>query len=641
LNAQNCLCNDDACGPVIAAMKILNDNNVVCDGTEFFVENQTEVDASFYIWNWNDGTIDTIYDKRNVSHIYNIPDSLVCDDDKTVQGICMTAVIDGCGEDYSCNSILQPITIKHRPKAIINSASEVCIAMPISFDNQSCNGDTYFWDFGDGTTSMEENPAHRYENPGPYTIKLRVENQVNNCGIDETQIRINVVGEPIANTAFELDPMTACSPVVVTFTNTSENISQNRVRWTISNPNQWDFTDTIYTETSWDNQVVFRAPDEYEIELEGSNICGTDTWTETIEIFQSPTVNLQNFEAYCETATINFEDLTTTTGTVNDIKWIITDPNGSNSTLSGNNTSETFTITGEYQVRVEVDGGSCGTVADNKTFFVQSPDGVMFDAANPASICTSADPFSLNAEPPGGRWSGSNAINNDGVFTPSRADAGTIILTYSPPGDCANPGQTAIEIIEAPTLNLPEQNPVCDGFNYTSDAEITGIPDKITWCYQLEGETSECVTQTSPPTIPFNQAGSHIFYVIVESSCETISDTIDIEIQTLANIEIEPLSMPICTSTDLIDLVATPAGGDWTINGTAIGNSFDPSVVGEGSATIRYEIGEGACSDQKSFDIDIIASPNIQLPEVTPKCDEFEYTPAAIITGEAAAIPVV
>jgi len=634
-----CPCNENDCGSIVAGMKILNDDNIVCDGTEFFVENLTDIDADFYVWDWDDGEVDTVFNKENVSHVYTIPDSLVCDDDKTNVEICLTAVVQNCGEDQiSCNSIRQVLSVKHRPKAIINPEPEVCIAMPIPFDNQSCNGDTYFWDFGDGTTSMEENPAHQYENPGSYTVRLRVESRANNCGIDETQISINVVGEPIANAAFTLNPTTACAPVVATFTNTSENISPNNIKWTISNPNQWDFADTIYTETSWNNQVIFRAPGEYEVELEGSNICGTNTWTETIEIFQSPTVNLQNFEAYCETATIDFEDLTTTTGTVNGIQWIITDPNGTTSTLTPNNPRETFTITGQYQVRVEVDGGSCGTVRDNKTFFVQSPDGVAFAAANPLSICSGGDPFLLNAIPPGGRWSGSNAISNDGLFTPNSANIGTITLTYSPPGDCANPGETTIEVIESPTLNLPERAPVCDGFNYTSDASITGNPDNIIWCYQLEGEAPVCVTQNAPPTIPFNQAGSHLFYVMVESGCDTISDTIDIEIQTLANIAIEPLPTPICTSSDPIDLTVTPAGGEWTINGTAVAGSFDPSEVGEGSATIRYAIGEGACSDEATIEIDIIASPNIELPAITPKCDRFEYTSDAIITGEAGVI---
>ncbi len=42
-----------------------------------------------------------------------------------------------------------------------------------TFTNQTTDGINYQWDFGDGTYSIEENPVHRYENDGTYTVKLR------------------------------------------------------------------------------------------------------------------------------------------------------------------------------------------------------------------------------------------------------------------------------------------------------------------------------------------------------------------------------------------------------------------------------------------------------------------------------------
>jgi PKD repeat protein len=33
---------------------------------------------------------------------------------------------------------------------------------------------TYYWDFGDGVTSYEENPTHQYEDEGDYTVTLTV-----------------------------------------------------------------------------------------------------------------------------------------------------------------------------------------------------------------------------------------------------------------------------------------------------------------------------------------------------------------------------------------------------------------------------------------------------------------------------------
>jgi len=45
----------------------------------------------------------------------------------------------------------------------------------ISFDNQSEKAETYFWDFGDGNTSEEANPEHKYYLSGNYKITLKAQ----------------------------------------------------------------------------------------------------------------------------------------------------------------------------------------------------------------------------------------------------------------------------------------------------------------------------------------------------------------------------------------------------------------------------------------------------------------------------------
>ena len=45
---------------------------------------------------------------------------------------------------------------------------------PITFVNQSQNGVSYLWDFGDGNFSTEANPTHNYAAAGTYTVKLTV-----------------------------------------------------------------------------------------------------------------------------------------------------------------------------------------------------------------------------------------------------------------------------------------------------------------------------------------------------------------------------------------------------------------------------------------------------------------------------------
>ncbi len=44
--------------------------------------------------------------------------------------------------------------------------------MTITFQNTSQNTDSWVWDFGDGTSSTDENPVHLYTTPGIYTVCL-------------------------------------------------------------------------------------------------------------------------------------------------------------------------------------------------------------------------------------------------------------------------------------------------------------------------------------------------------------------------------------------------------------------------------------------------------------------------------------
>lgn len=44
-------------------------------------------------------------------------------------------------------------------------------------DLSTGNPTTWFWDFGDGTSSTSQNPVHTYNDPGSYDVYLRVENE--------------------------------------------------------------------------------------------------------------------------------------------------------------------------------------------------------------------------------------------------------------------------------------------------------------------------------------------------------------------------------------------------------------------------------------------------------------------------------
>lgn len=65
-----------------------------------------------------------------------------------------------------------------------------------TIENQSIDAIEWFWDFGDGTTSTEENPTHAYQTEGSYFVSLSVLN-AEGCS-DASAISIEVVNDLVS-----------------------------------------------------------------------------------------------------------------------------------------------------------------------------------------------------------------------------------------------------------------------------------------------------------------------------------------------------------------------------------------------------------------------------------------------------------
>ncbi len=68
----------------------------------------------------------------------------------------------------------------------------ICLPDPVNFINNSANGNTFTWNFGDGNGSMEENPTHEYANPGTYTVSLIVSDSTGCFSPDTVYFEINL-----------------------------------------------------------------------------------------------------------------------------------------------------------------------------------------------------------------------------------------------------------------------------------------------------------------------------------------------------------------------------------------------------------------------------------------------------------------
>ncbi len=158
-----------------------------------------------------------------------------------------------------------------------------CAPSTISFDNTTKGGESFTWNFGDGSQpSTEAYPVHTYPNPGTYTVSLQVVDN-NTCNItDDTSITITVFGPPSAEFSF-----TPVKPV--------ENTPTSFVNQTIGAISYlWEFGDgEVSTETNPVHQ--YNKTGTYDVCLLATNAAGcTDTICKQVAAIVIPLFDVPN-----------------------------------------------------------------------------------------------------------------------------------------------------------------------------------------------------------------------------------------------------------------------------------------------------------------------------------------------------------
>ncbi len=106
--------------------------------------------------------------------------------DVTTSGSYTLDIIDACGSGTDNITI----TVLTTPAASFTSLNSFTSTW---FTNTTTGGiyTTYFWDFGDGSTSTLENPEHVFINAGPHSVTLTATNE---CGTDTYNTIVSMVG---------------------------------------------------------------------------------------------------------------------------------------------------------------------------------------------------------------------------------------------------------------------------------------------------------------------------------------------------------------------------------------------------------------------------------------------------------------
>lgn len=144
----------------------------------------------------------------------------------------------------------------------------ICIPNPIEFNNDSENGNAFFWDFGDNTTSTEVSPSHVYTDTGTYVVTLITIDTLQCFSSDTSEVVIQVSE---FQGAVIIPQNTYCPGDTVQLEATGGSQFQWSPANLVSNPSIANPT-AIVTETTNFSVIV-------------SDTCGTDTLSFTVNVF--------------------------------------------------------------------------------------------------------------------------------------------------------------------------------------------------------------------------------------------------------------------------------------------------------------------------------------------------------------------
>ena len=228
------------------------------------------------------------------------------------------------------------------------SATAGCAPFVVSFSNTSVGAATYYWNFGNTSTSTQLNASTSYLNPGTYTVTLVA---YNGTASSTKTMQITVWPPPTVN--FTANDTIVCPGTPVSFTNTSiNNAPGNSIYY-------WDFGDG-YSSPTQNPTHTFSPPGPYNILLKVTNSYGcftTLTKTAYIHLFPAPAANFGMSTNYiCHAPdTVHFTSTSTGTAPIS-THWYY----GDNLNNIATNPTHTYSNPGTYTIKLYItDSNGC------------------------------------------------------------------------------------------------------------------------------------------------------------------------------------------------------------------------------------------------------------------------------------------
>ncbi|PIQ27101.1 MAG: hypothetical protein COW63_16770, partial [Bacteroidetes bacterium CG18_big_fil_WC_8_21_14_2_50_41_14] len=342
----------------------------VCSGSPtYFIDQSYSLGSPITNWYWNfgDGSTSNIpmpVHTFAATGIYNVALSIT--------------IANGC-----VDQVIHQVIIEDGPVADFSYMDPTCTLDILQFTDLSYTSGispiiSWYWEFGDGGNSTDQNPTHFYSIPGTYQVSLTVEN-TNSCVNTITKSVTSGVA-PVAGFSFDAN---TCD--TVHFTDQSSVSGATIISW------NWNFGDPLSGTNNFSTLQnpthIYTLSGSYDVRLivESDGAC-SDTIIQTLLITQPVAdFNIVN-NGDCANGPIQFADLSYSTGvSITGWLWNFGDPaSGSSNVSTAQNPTHAFSTGGAYNVTLIVtDQNGCSNTITRTVTTLPAP--VSLFSATPVS----------------------------------------------------------------------------------------------------------------------------------------------------------------------------------------------------------------------------------------------------------------
>ncbi len=523
------------------------------------------------------------------------------------------------------------VTVNTTPTAGFSSTTNVAT---VNFTNSSNNATAYSWSFGDGNNSTETSPSHTYATDGTYTVTLTATNvcgsvtttqtvtivtpptagfnasQTNGCAPFTVQLNntssVNAVsfnwqlpgGAPASSTnqnptvvyntpgvytviltvsnsagtstASQIDyitvgttPSASYTASVLEATATFTNTTTNGVTYS------WSFGDGgSSTEANPAHTYVYDGT--YSVVLTATNVCGTNTFTQTVVIITEPEAGFTaTTTSGCGPLSVQFVDLSSE----NTSSWLWSFPGGTPNTSTDQNPVVVYLTPGVYDVTLVAAGlGGSSTFTQSSFITVAgAPTGGFTSSVNQniatfTNSSTNATTYlwqfgdgssSIEANP-------SHTYMNDGTYTvilSATNNCGTTII------------QQTVTIVTAPVAAFTFNSsvgclPLAVLFSNSSSSNATSFA----WDFQ-GGSPATSVDQN--PVSTWNSAGVYLVTLTASNAAgsSTATATITVNTAPTAGFTAQTAGLSVVTSNTTLNATSY----SWTFGDGGVSTEANPT----------------------------------------------------------------